>query len=435
MDKSNKLYLKALNKYQSGYIDQAIDICEESISINMKNTASINLKGLLYYLKGDIDSAKALWKLNYEVNDDEVSKKYLQGLNEDKRKLALYTKAVGLVKELNIKEALGLLMECKESDYNCINVNNAIAACYIKHGQYKKAITYVNEVLKIDIKNDVALMYRKELIKCGAGRKDFVNKPFRKFGKIIIAAVLLVFCIFIGKYGTDVVKKVSFNNEKIKTPVENQYHIDKKDTVDKKKDVSENIQSATKESEDNKINAKTEKKQSEVFPDEEIKKSLEDNDYYKLYGHVSKWKKADLKINDKILLSQCEEVLKKEGVKYFYIKGSEYLQSSKEYNKAIDDLSKAYLYGKDNYLYQDIVYMLGVAYEKKEDNESALKYYSEYNIKFPKGSYEAEVLYRLTLIYKDINLNKSKEYALKLVNSYSDSQYNNSVIKGIINKQ
>lgn len=74
MEKSNKLYLKALNKYQSGYIDQAIDICEESISINMKNSASINLKGLLYYLKGDIDSAKALWKLNYEVNDDEVSK-------------------------------------------------------------------------------------------------------------------------------------------------------------------------------------------------------------------------------------------------------------------------------------------------------------------------------------------------------------------------
>lgn len=435
MDKSNKLYLKALNKYQSGYIDQAIDICEESISINMKNRASINLKGLLYYLKGDIDSAKALWKLNYEVNDDGVSKKYLQGLNEDKRKLAVYTKAVGLLKELNIKEALGLLMECKESDYNCINVNNAIAACYIKYGQYEKAITYVNEVLKNDIKNDVALMHRKELIKYGIGRKDFVSKPFRKFQKITIGVVLLVFCIFIWQYGIDVGKKVSFNNnKKIKTPVENQDYLNKKNTLDKKKDVNKNIQSAIKETENNKINAKAEKKQSEVFPYEEIKKSLENNDYYKIYEYVSKWENVNLKINDKMLLSQCQETLKKEGVKYFYTKGNEYLQSSKEYNKVIDNLSKAYLYGKDNYLYQDIVYMLGVAYEKKEDNESALKYYSEYDIKFPKGSYEAEVLYRLTLIYKNVNLNKSKEYAIKLINSYSNSQYNNSIIKNIINK-
>lgn len=435
MEKSNKLYLKALNKYQSGYIDQAIDICEESISINMKNSASINLKGLLYYLKGDIDSAKALWKLNYEVNDDEVSKKYLQGLKEDKRKLALYTKAVGLIKELNIKEALGLLMECKESDYNCINVNNAIAACYVKHGQYEKAINYVNEVLKINIKNDVALMHRKELIKYGVGRKNFINKSFRKYGNTIVAAALLVFCIFIGKYGIAVVKKVSFNNEKTKTPVENQSYVYKKETVYKKKDVSKNIQSTTKEADNNKINIKTEKKQEEVFPHEDIKKSLGNNDYYKLHGYVSKWKKIELKINDKILLSQCEEILKKEGVKYFYTKGSEYLLSSKEYKNTIDNLSKAYLYGKDNYLYQHIVYMLGVAYEKNEDNESALKYYSEYDIKFPKGSYEAEVLYRLTLIYKDVNLNKSKEYAIKLVNSYSDSQYNNSIIKNIINKQ
>lgn len=434
MEKSKKLYLKALNKYQSGYIDQAIEICEESISINMKNKASINLKGLLYYLKGDIDSAKALWKLNYEVNDDEVSKKYLQGLNEDKRKLALYTRAVALIKELNIKEALGLLMECRESDYNCINVDNAIAGCYIKYAQYDKAIIYVNEVLKIDIKNDIALMHRKELIKYGVGRREFVNKYFVKFSKRIAVAVLLVVCIFILKYGTDVVKKISFNNEKTKTPVENQSYVDKKDIVGKKKAVSENIRSITKEADNSKPNTKTEKKQEEVFPYEDIKKSLENNDYYKLHEYVSKWKSIELKVNDKILLSQCEETLKKEGAKYFYTKGREYLLSSKEYNKTIHNLSKAYLYGKDNYLYQDIVYMLGVAYEKNEDNESALKYYSEYDSKFPKGSYEAEVLYRLALIYKDVNLNKSKEYAIKLVNSYSHSQYNNSVIRSIINK-
>ena len=56
MDKSQKKYIKALDNYNNGYIDKAIKLCEESISINIKNSAAINLKGLLYYLNGDLDN-------------------------------------------------------------------------------------------------------------------------------------------------------------------------------------------------------------------------------------------------------------------------------------------------------------------------------------------------------------------------------------------
>ena len=88
MDKSKKLYIKALDKYNNGYIDNAIELCEESISIDIKNAASINLKGLLCYLKGDLDSAQKLWKMNYGVNKDGVSERYLNDTGKDKEKLS-----------------------------------------------------------------------------------------------------------------------------------------------------------------------------------------------------------------------------------------------------------------------------------------------------------------------------------------------------------
>ncbi|MCY6371511.1 tetratricopeptide repeat protein [Clostridium ganghwense] len=425
MNKSNKLYLKALNKYQSGYIDEAIDICEESISTNMKNRASLNLKGLLYYLKGDIDSANAIWKLNYEVNDDGVSKKYLQSLKEDEKKLTLYANAIGLIKELNIKEALEILMECKESDYNCINVDNAIATCYIKLGKYEKATEYVNKVLKIDKKNDVALRNKKELIKYGIKRKKFENNP-KIYRKIITVLVLLLLCFAIGKFGIPAIKKVAL-------PSKNQ--VDKTEAVQEKKNVAvKKTEPAAKKADEDKKKAEVEKKKAEVFPYEEIKNSLQKSDYNKLHEYVSKWKNANLGINNRTILTQSEEVLKKDGVKYFYTKGKEYLMTSKGYSNAIDNLLKAYLYGKDNYLYEHIIYVLGSCYEGTGDNESAIKYYSEYDNRFSKGSYEAEVLYRLALIYKEVNLEKAKEYASKLINNYPNSQYSNSIIRNIIKK-
>ena len=54
MDKSQKIYNKALDKYNKGYIGKSMELCDESISISIKNGAAINLKGLLLYLKGDL---------------------------------------------------------------------------------------------------------------------------------------------------------------------------------------------------------------------------------------------------------------------------------------------------------------------------------------------------------------------------------------------
>jgi hypothetical protein len=64
----------------------------------------------------------------------------------------------------------------------------------------------------------------------------------------------------------------------------------------------------------------------------------------------------------------------------------------------------------------------------------AVKYYSEYMTKFPKESYVEEILYRLVLINKDTDLSKAKEYAYKLSTTYPESQYNNSIVRNILNR-
>lgn len=140
MDKSSKLYNKALKKYNNGFIDKAFELCEESISLNINNSAAINLKGLLYYIKGDINSCRGLWKMNSQLNKDRVSEKYIQDSSNDEKLLELYNTASILIKELKINEALILLKQCEKSHFNYINVNNYLALCYIKKATMRRLL-------------------------------------------------------------------------------------------------------------------------------------------------------------------------------------------------------------------------------------------------------------------------------------------------------
>lgn len=484
MDKARKLYIKALNKYEEGHIDKAIDICEEIISMDIKNRACINLKGLLYYFKGDLQSASSLWKLNYEVNDDEVAKKYLQGIKHDEERLSLYISAVGLLQQMKFNDALSLLMQCKESDYNCININNAIATCYMKLGRCEEAATYVNNALKLDKSNSVALENKKKLIKLGATRKETRRNRFKKIALLSLGIFLVVIFVFIekpklGKLENDKIitksniemsKSDSIANNNVMDPVRDNPKDTKKgvETVkDSMESAKENTQIANEYTKVTEANIKvaqnkqieskstTQRAKNKEAPSKDgknidentnpkseldenfsyknIEKYLYNKDFDKLHEYVVKWKDANLDINNRSMIDRSEEILKKEGVKYFYSKGRDYLKISADYDKSISYLSKAYIYGKDTYLGQHIIYLIGVAYESKNDAQKAISYYTEYDGNFSNGIYIKEVLYRLTLLYRDIDLNKAKQYGGKLIQNYPSSEYSNSIIKSIIN--
>ncbi|NMM62184.1 tetratricopeptide repeat protein [Clostridium sp. P21] len=412
MDKSKKTYVKALNKYNNGYIDKAIDLCEQSISMDIKNAASINLKGLLYYLKGDIDNAQKLWKMNYEINKDGVAERYLINTKTDKEKLYIYKKAVGLIKELHVNAALELLEKCSESDYNYINVNNYKTICYIKKGEYDKAINSLENVMKVDKNNSIAKENKKTLVKYGIikNRIDARKAVYCLVGVLLV--IVIVFGIPAIFRGTkNIAVKFSHNDKTSKSNIQ--------------KTPSNNVNKVVKEA--------PKKVQQESFPGDKIKNDLQNKNYENVYEDYMKWKDKNISNNDKSILASADQLLKGEGVEYFYGRGFNYI-NSQDYSNAKSYLAKAYELGDKHYLYPHIIYMLGSAFYLSGDFPNGIKYYTQYDEKYAQSDYEEAVLYALAIMYKDSDKTKAADYGQKLVDKYPKSIYNNSVIKSVINR-
>jgi len=411
MDKSGKLYVKAMNKYNDGYIDKALALCEKSISLNITNAAALNLKGILYYLKGDLENAKKMWNINYKRNNDKVSKKYLKDSTRDKEKLQLYLNALDLIKSFNISGALEILKQCENSHFNFINVNNLISLCYIKQGEYDKALPYIVDVLKTDRKNTAAIMNKKTLIEYG-NLKPKINH--KKIFIVTASICLIIFVLFLTKTymykqkNTSVmdIKKVPANTQLVKKSIIVEKPIENKQQENKPMDELE-------------------------FPQVKLEESIKTNNMEQIVGYLNQWKNADLEMNDKLLMVKAEEIIKSNGIVYFYENGIKYIED-KKFIEAEKYFLYALPYSKDNYLKEHIIYMLALSYKSNADFQNAVKYYEICLKQFPKGSYTQEILYNLIVINKDIDINKAKGYAEKLVNRFPDSQYYNTIVKDIL---
>jgi tetratricopeptide (TPR) repeat protein len=440
MDKSGKVYVKAMNKYNDGYIDRALALCEKSISINIGNAAALNLKGILHYLKGDLESAKKMWNINYKRNNDEVSKKYLRDSIRDKEKLQIYLNALELIKELNISGALQILKQCESSHFNFINVTNQIGICYIKQGEYDKALQCINEVLKVDKKNAQATLSKRTLVEYGNLKRDINFKKIFMFSASISLAIIILllgktYIYKAGNFSIATIKKIQsgtslINNKdkelainSAKTESQNTKEIEKKENEKNTK-----VQSRAK----NQIKSVEDKlKDTLKFPNQEFSESITNNNMEQIVGFVSQWNGADLEINDKLLVAKGQEIIKGNGIVYFYEKGISYM-NDKKFGDAEEYFLYALPYSNGNYLRQHIIYMLALSYKNTSDFKNAVKYYELTLKEFPSGSYTEEILYNLILINKDVERSKAKEYAEKLVGNFPESQYTNTVVKDIL---
>jgi len=408
MNKSNKLYKKALALLESGKIDKAIEVCERSIAEDIRNKAAIDLKGMILYFKGDLKEAKKIWQLNSKVNKDKAAQKYLQGVDNDEILFEYFLKALKYIEKLKINEALELLERCERSEYNTINVSNNIAICAVKQGDYDKANVYLEKVLKLDKSNETALKTKKQLQSIGIVKAGF---SFRSLGKPILAAALIILVVCGGIY---IHSKKAKNVNKVST--------------NKPKKVAVKKQTVKKQT---KTVKKTEPKVEVKFDEAELQNAMNNKDYEKILYYEENFKDKEIRINDKIVLNKALEILKNDGVSYFYVTGNSYAKK-RDYANAEKYLLKAYTYGSSNYLYKDIIYFLATSYKNSGDVENAIKYYTMYDASYKTGSYEETVLYELAVIYKDIDKQKAKDYANNLVDHYPNSMYNNSIIKSII---
>lgn len=419
MNKASKYYKKALLKYHKGYIDEAIYYCGQSIDENNKFKAATSLKGVLFYFKGDLENARDLWDFNVRINKDVVSKKYIENTRFDDEFLNIFAKAIKLINEVRINEALELLKECEVSDFNVINVSNYSAICLIKQGNFEEAKIYLDKVLNIDKTNAMALNNIKMMKNYGIIESDLSFK---------ILAVILVIVLVVGStLSISYIHNKTKNTGKAITKVESKGNT-KGDTT--KTTVPAKTTPATTPPTKTSPDKET---QEEVFPTELVKKHMSDMDFDSIYADISKWKDKNVSVENKTIIAQSEELLKNNAISYFYNKGNE-LSVEGNPKAAADYYYRVYTYGKNNSLYEDGLFFLGRSQEKSGNNSEALKYYEEYNNEYPKGSYEDTALYELSMMYKSTDLNKSKKFAEILSERFYDSIYNNSNIKEILSK-
>lgn len=403
MEKSTKLYRKALMMYHRGEINKSLMLCEKSISCSLKNSSAINLKGLLYYLMGDMQSARVLWLMNKQENRDKVSEKYLEDLNEDKERLDIYYAAVKLLEELEVNSALELFEKCSESDFNAVNVSNYRSLCYIKKGEYKKAQECIDKVLQMDKHNKIALQNNKVLEEYGITREKAGLKPY-----IIITAgvIIAVSLLTMGKY---IIKNINT------TAYKSSLHQQVPQVKSKKAQNTASVQNI----------------QQDIFPYNEINSYINNKNYDGLYNDVVKWKDKSFQTMDKTLMDKAVAVLKVDGSNYMYNTAMK-LKKAGDQKEARDYFLKAYNFNSGSYLKEHIIYMLGATSENLGDIENQLKYYTEYIDKYPEGTYAPTVYYKLAMCYKDKNNSQALSYAQKLHNQYPDSIYNNDKLKALL---
>ncbi|NFN18018.1 hypothetical protein FDB52_03695 [Clostridium botulinum] len=419
--KNKKIYDKAIKYYQNGELSKSLKACEEGLSFSLKNPSILNLKGLILYQQGKLDEAITVWKINKDFNNDGIAQNYIRSAKKDEVRVELYELGEKKLKELKIDEAIKIFKKCKESDFNCIRVDTALALCYQKKGEINKCIDYMNKVLVIDKNYKVANQIKAQLIELKAYKKET-----NKFIKQIIALVLVVFIC-----GTFYVFKEKF---KVNLKENDNMSTESSNKAEENSNSSENVvNEEQKESEsktpDTTIDEQNKKAQLDI---NKLSEHFENGDVDNIYYDLQNVNEQDISDEYKGLYRRCVNLLKTSGIEVFYGKGMEEF-NIQNYEKANIEFSKAYDYSEGSYLKEHIMFYKAVTLEQLNNFDEAIKLYELYYSEYPKGSYADNVLYNLSLMFNNTDREKSIYYANKLRDDFSESIYFNETINKILN--
>ena len=421
-----RLYNKAVNLYNDGYINKSLEICEKILANDLSSSEVLNLKGLMLYQKGLLKDSRIVWKLNYDINKDMMAKKYIEDSESDENRLKLYKEAEYNLKNMNIDKALALFRECAQSDFNSIKVNTGIAMCYARKGDNFRAKEYVDKALQIDNEAVTANEVKKDLEKLGICSSE------NNFSKNILIVITILFVIgAIGIGGYSIYNKIKVNNSEIQY-ADNDFNSEEENlSISIENEDSETEQTLNEEVENISENYVENTNISKQFNKDNVSATLSSKDLDELFNQIDGVDKENLSVEELELYNDAVSLLKTDGVAKFYEYGVWYF-NNKDYNSANDELNKAYKYCNENYLKEHIVFYKGSTASQIGDNNDALKLYKEYYSLYPKGAYIEGVLYELALLTNTTNKDMGKQYAEELVNKFPNSVYINDYIKEII---
>ncbi len=414
-----------MNYYCDGNLNKAMLYCDKVLAVNREHSPTLNLKGLICYIKGDLESAQMNWKINYKINGDGVSKNYLEDSKNDKNKLYLYSQGVLFFNEVKVRKALECFVECENSHFNSINLWSYIALSYMKLGDYDNCIKYMEQILSVDRNNSIALEINKQLQDIKIIKKQIPWKSI-KITTIVLVIALILFSTSVFIYS---------KRSHIRNIFSTRSQIEK---VDEESTNNSNFQgniigNSKDESEKYEENNNSNEKKAE-FNKEVVTGLLKNKKYEEIYDYIETVDIEELSINEKVVVEDAKVVIMEEGVNYFYEEASKLIHEN-NYDKSLNFLKKAYKYSEKSYLKEHILYMLGFSSEKIGDIENSNKYYEEYaKIYIKDGVYIEQCLYNLSINNEKIDIDKSKKYSKILKENFAKSEFNNTKIKEILNK-
>ena len=441
--KSQKAYEKAMNLYESGEIDKALDICENALSEELNNSSFLNFKGLLLYQQGKLNEAITVWKLNEEFNKDVTASKYIRDSQKDFEKLNAYRDGEKALRNLNVDLAFSLFSTCLLSDFNLIKVNTGLAACYQKKGNYDKALQHIERVLQVDKNYEEAIRLKKEIL-------EFSNKkPEKSTSKKALTFITAIFIIIVlcgagfaiymritnEHLFNNALASLLNNNDNVNSANENKDKIDKKDNQiedTKTKDNEKAESNSNKESEPIETEQPKESNSSKIFDKDKVEQMISSSDVDGLCDELKGVNKDNILDSDMYLYRQAIDLINEKGVVNYYNKGLEYY-NEKKYEDAEVQFNRAYDFCENNSYKEHILFYRASNFMKLSKTQEAVKQYEEYYKEYPKGVYSEGVLYELILLYDSHDKDKSRQYANELVNNFPKSIYINDNVRNVLN--
>lgn len=418
--KVKRAHDKAMSYYEIGQIDKALEICEDILLEGLDNPNVLNFKGLLLYQKGNLDEAVTVWKMNSDLNNDDIAKSYINDSILDRKRLELFRQGEQALKQLKVDKALNIFMRCSESDFNAIKVNTGIAMCYQRKGDFYRAREYAEKVLNIDKNAITAKKIEKELKDSGT----FIEERNSSKGLFGIIIMVIVVAIVMGGYAA--VSKYKSLNNTVEETTKDESDINKEADTYEVKDNTESAPEILKEE------VKDEHNNNNInFNKDKMIALINTNDLDGIYEQIKDIKQESITSDDQEVYKQAVDLIKNQGVSRFYENGLKSFNENK-YSDAKAFLDKAYAYCEGNSLKEHILFYRASSSSKLSDNSAAIRQYEEYYSQYPNGVYVEESLYDLALLNSSINMDKSKQYASILINNYPDSMYANNNIKNIL---
>ena len=422
--KAKKAYNKAMDYYEKGKINKALETCEEILSEGLDNSTVLNFKGLLLYQKGNLNEAVTVWKINQDLNNDEIARNYIIDSQADEKRLELYKQGEMALKQSNIDTALELFMRCAESDFNAIKVNTGIGMCYQKKSDLYRAKEYIDKALGIDESAAIASIIQKELKENGV----YLETEKSSNGFLIgVTSLLVVVAIAAGGY----LVMAKFKNKDFSQVIEQVNSVVAKEDNSKTVENKEVKESAEQEDQvDKPVDTAKEEPQNKKLDVEKLKTLMVSSDLDGVYEQLKNVKAESVSNEDSELYNKAIKLMKNEGTSKFYDYALWYFNQG-NYTDAGISFDKAYTYCEGNAYKEHVLFYRASNSLKKADEKTALKQYEEYYSKYPKGVYTEESLYELALLTNSIDKEKSKKYANTLMNNFPQSIYVNDKLAGI----